>query len=779
MLKKSNLAAAVATIVGSMAAGTASAAVLEEVIITATKRVQSVQEIPMSIQAVSGETIAERGFDSLDQLSATMPSFQVGDGLLTTSVSMRGMGSQPERGFEQSVGMFIDGIYKPRSRQYRAPFMDINRVEVLRGPQAVLFGLNSTAGAVSIITNSTMPGDELTAEVTAGYEFEYEGANLQGVVGGSVGDSVGLRLAAKYRKDDEGYYDNAYNGKDENAPEETVLRGTAVFQPGDVTTITVKADYADFEFDGDNGEEYQTPYVLNSFGLSNGNTERKLDFKRNMDAGGGEFLKPFIDRDSTGVSQEAFNLGVTLEHGFGEHTLTAIAGYSDLDWDYLADWDFGPNLLLTGGIKEEYEQTNIEVRWTSPQGETLEWIVGAYYQDSDLDNQQPNVLGSGYTDPIAALYGLDEMGYNAAGNATTPVVQLEGKMGTDTESYSAFAFGTYHLSETVRLSGGVRWVDTQIDYSRADSPCTSLDENIMPQGIVDALPSAWFCFNAGGYSDDRSSDNWMPEVALEWDATDEIMVYGKVSKSAKSGGFAFSTNLASDANGNPLAEYDDEEALGYELGMKGSFGDWELNATVFRTEFDDLQVNTFDPVTAESYIQNAAEVITQGIELDARWAVTDSLTLSGAYSYLDAEFDDFDPAPCSVDGSVPSSKKVPGECDASGRNTAYAPENAASLAADLVMPMGGSLNLLGGVYLSYSDDYFTDSALGTFLEQESYTQVDARIGIEASDGKWNVSLVGSNLTEEEIINSSIVFFANSASLKSPRTYLLQATYRFF
>ena len=195
MLTRSKLATAIATAITTMAVGEAGAAQLEEVIITATKRVESIQEIPMSIQAVTGESIQERGITSLDQLSATMPSFQVGDSLLTTSISMRGMGSQPERGFEQSVGMFIDGIYMPRSRQYRAPFMDAARVEILRGPQAVLFGLNSTAGAVNIITNSTMPGDEFSSDVTVGYETEYEGVTVQGYVGGSVGDTVGLRLA--------------------------------------------------------------------------------------------------------------------------------------------------------------------------------------------------------------------------------------------------------------------------------------------------------------------------------------------------------------------------------------------------------------------------------------------------------------------------------------------------------------------------------------------------------------------------------------------------------
>jgi outer membrane receptor protein involved in Fe transport len=299
----------------------------------------------------------------------------------------------------------------------------------------------------------------------------------------------------------------------------------------------------------------------------------------------------------------------------------------------------------------------------------------------------------------------------------------------------------------------------------------------MPQYLVDALAADLFCFNARGFKDDRSANSVMPEVALEWEATDDILIYAKVSRSAKSGGYAFSTNLAIAPDGTPLAEYDDETAQGYELGMKGSFGHWELNAALFRTEFEDLQVNTFDPVTADSFVQNAAEVVTQGLELFGRWAINDHLALSAAYTYLDAEYADFNPAPCTVDVSVPASRQYPEACNASGHRTPYAPEHGASLSADLVVPLAGSLYFLGGLNLSYSDEYYTDSSLADFLVQDAYTQVDARIGLESSDGRWRVSLLGLNLTGETILNSSMVFVANAGYLKTPRTYMLQGTYR--
>lgn len=749
---------------------------LEEIIVTATKRETSLQEIPMAVQAVTGEQMANQGIGNLDQLAASTPGLQVGDGLLTTNIAMRGMGSQPERGFEQSVGMFIDGLYMPRSRQYRAPFMDASRVEILRGPQAVLFGLNSTAGAVSVLSNSSEPGAEFEGSLKAGYEFEYRGLNLEAVVGGSPTDALGLRLAAKYRQDDEGFYQNSFNGHDENAPEERVVRTTVVWAPAATTRVSLKVDYADFESDGDLGEELSRPVILDDFGLSNGNTERSLNFRRNMDARGGEFITNagLAERSTAGVEQASVNVGLTLEREVGEHTLTAVLGYSDLEWDLLADLDFGPDFLFVGAIHEEYQQRSLELRWTSPQTQTVDWILGAYYQDSDLDNTQPNLLGSAYTDAIEPLFADVGLGYPTIGNLITPTALLRGEMATDTEAVSLFAIATWHLSESFRLTGGVRWVDTEIDYQRADSPCNSLAGPAL-QAAIDADPDSFFCFSGRGFSDSRESDNVMPELALQWDRNENQMFYGKVGQSAKSGGFAFSTNLVIDDAGNPQVEYDDEEATGYELGLKAHYGHWELNVAFYRTEFEDLQVNTFDPATADSFVQNAAEVVTQGVELDGRWAATEWLTLSGAVAYLDAEYEDFDRAPCAVDGSVPASATA-GACDASGRETAYAPEWAGFLGADIRWPLSDAVTLAAGVYLSYSDSYLTDSSLAEFLRQDAYTQVDAHIGIER--GPWELTLVGNNLTDEEILNNSQVFLANGGYLKAPRTVSLQGVYRF-
>lgn len=790
MLTKTKLTQAIAAVTCGLAAGQAIAEeiVLEEIMVTATKRETSIQEMPMSIQAMAGEKMHSQGIENLDQLAASIPSFQVGDGVLSTNISMRGMGSQPERGFEQSVGMFIDGLYMPRSRQYRAPFMDANRVEILRGPQAVLFGLNSTAGAVSVVSNTTNPGDDFEANLTAKYEFEHQGATVEGVVGGSLGDLLGLRLAAKHRKDDEGHYKNDFSGNDEGAPKETVLRGTAIWEPSEATSLTLKVDYADFESDGDFGEAYDSDLL--SAALFGAGQELKNNWRRNMDGSGGSVMKAItaVERDKPGIQQESLNVGLTFEQEFGEHTLTAILGYSDLQWDSFLDLDGTPLFVASTGFHEEYEQKSVEVRWTSPEGQAFDWIVGAYYQEGDLENAAPNMLGEFLINLPSAFGGL------GLGVPAGPALVMDAEMGNETKATSVFAIGTLNVSDTFSITGGVRWVDTEIDYERANSPCTTLHDGsiltwggvdsgdaTLPQDVVNLIPDALFCTNALGFQDERTSHNLMPELAAQWDVTGDLMVYGKVSKSAKSGGFGFSTQLADDINGNPKAEYDDEKALGYEVGLKLQRDTYEVNATVYRTEFEDLQVNSFDPNTGAGSIENAAEVVTQGVELDGRWAAASWLTLSGSVAWLDAEFEEFNAAPCPYDGSLQVNPAAPvgaNACIASGVDTAYAPEWAGSLAADIILPLGDSLEMVGGVYLSYSDDYYTDSSLAEALIQDSYTKVDARIGVQGNDGLWSVSLIGNNLTNEEIINNSQVFFSAVSFLKAPRTIALQGTYRF-
>lgn len=235
--------------------------VLEEVIVTATKRELSEQDIPISIETVAGDYIRNMSVNDLNDLDEAVPNLTVGYGITTQAITIRGLGTGQERSFEQAVGMFIDGFYMPRSRQYQSPFLDVQRVEVARGPQAVIHGLNATAGAISIVTNKTRPGDPFFAEMTADYELEYGGGSVIGVIGGSPSESLGLRAAIKYA-DRDGFFENTYTGVDEGDTDEVMARVSAVWDLDSNVTLTLKYEHGSAEMEGNTGEIYGTPGAL-------------------------------------------------------------------------------------------------------------------------------------------------------------------------------------------------------------------------------------------------------------------------------------------------------------------------------------------------------------------------------------------------------------------------------------------------------------------------------------------------------------------------------------
>ena len=740
----------------------AAMAQLEEVVVTATKRAESVMDIPMSVQAISGERLEAMAITELGDLATTIPNFSIGDGVTTNLITMRGMGSGEDRSFEQSVSMFVDGIYMPRSRQTRTPFFDADRVEILRGPQAVLFGLNSTAGAISIHSAVNNPGDEFEARITGEYETEYEGGKGTLVVGGSPLETLGLRLAVESGESGDGYIDNDILG-DQGDTESTVARLSAVWEPTDKLTVTAKYNYADYEVHGQTAEAY------NRFAKAVDNGDGDLNWEN---SGIGELLPllaPISQHDlkKPGSEQEVGNFSLNLDYALGEHTLTGLFGYSDYDYSLSTDLDsvsFAgaglPGLSLDAMSYEEYEQTSGELRLTSPGGETVDYVMGVYYQDSDLTSDQPNI---------------QQLPTDATG---LPVVLLErgnNIFEQDATLWSAFVSVTWNVTESFRLIGGGRYSDDDKDWSRSSICQHSFDggDNWAP-----AQFNTGACALASDQKDNVSSDNFMPEIVAQYDWGDDTMVFAKYSESAKSGGAATGTSV-------PDGEivYDDEKAKGFELGLKTSLLDGmaEFNVVAFYTEFDDLQVksSTFAGTRVVTTIGNAGEATTQGIELDGRWAATDWLTLGGAVAYLDAQYDDYKGGPCNTSGSTPASVTGKG-CDLDDEDLPFSPEWTGSVYADVSILLTSGLNLVGNATISYSDDYLTDGTLEPEMLQDSYTKYDASIGIEASSGQWNVSVIGKNLSDEEINMSGQSLGAgyDIAYLMPPRLVVLQATWRF-
>lgn len=719
---------------------------LEEIVVTATKRSTSEMDTPLSLEAVSGEDLEKANITDLESLAANIPSVNIADGLTAGSISIRGMGSGQDIAFEQSVAMFIDDVYMPRSRQYRAPFFDVERVEIMRGPQSVLFGLNATAGTVQIHSASTRPGDEAFVKLAGAYEMEYEGYRTDIVAGTSIGDDVGVRLAVRYGDDNNDFYENKFTGQDEGETEETVVRGTLVWTPVDNLTITSKLNYAEADMLGEMGE-------LVAAG-------EDIKWERNTS----KSLTTIFETTDPGFYHDAKSAVVNADYDIGESSLTAVVSYSESNFLQLVNTSLLSVNFFANRLIEEYEQVSGEIRWTSPEDRDVTFIAGLYAEESELKAQLESAFGE------AALGGLATSG--------------RADMTNDTSTLSPFVSATYRVSDAFRLTLGARYTEVEKDFTRdlRDEICIvnmpNGDGTYTAIGTVEgifgagALPS--FC-GTGDDADDSTSENLMPELIAQWDFSEEATSYLKIGKSVKSGGFSFSSVPA-----GAQAGFDDETAKSVEVGVKSRFmgGRAELNAAVFYSEFEDLQVKTFLVIGGQpiSVVANAGETVSQGVEVEFNFAATEWLTVGTNVGYLDSTFDKFDSGSCNT--AEKAANGGSNVCDKSGQSTPNAPEFSGAVYVDVAIPVLDSMVFTAGVNMAFSAAYFTEGTIDPLYEQDHYQQYAARIGLKAEDDTWAVSVVGKNLTDEGVNNFTQPFIGAIAYPGAPRTVTLQGTYNF-
>lgn len=343
---------------------------------------------------------------------------------------------------------------------------------------------------------------------------------------------------------------------------------------------------------------------------------------------------------------------------------------------------------------------------------------------------------------------------------------------------SLYGLATVHIDDQWRLNFGARYTDEDKNVLRGQR-CGLLFPGPMFVEIPVGLPNC--PVTPQGFTASRNSTNFMPEVSVQWDISDDVMGYAKWGQSAKSGGFNSNTNSTVDN-----LEYDDEESIGFELGIKSRLaeGAVQLNAALFQNEFDDLQVSTslvtMDPgsgaVIVIPVIANVASSTSRGLEVEALWAPTDWLQFGLAAALLDTEYDEFPNATCNS-ANVANADPATGLCDLGGEPLPLAADYSGSLTADIAYPFGNGLEFLAGLAVNFSDAYFTDPTLEPTAEQDSWTTVDIRAGIGAADKRWSVSLVGRNLGEEAVLNFSQPFLGNIGYIRPPRTIALQASYR--
>ncbi len=751
--------------------------ILEEVIVTAQKRAESLQDVPIAVSVISGDKIATADLKNLQQLSQYVPNFYQVTTPISNVVYIRGIGSGANAGFEQSVGTFKDGIYMGRARQTTAPLFDLARVEVLKGPQSILFGKNTSAGAVSI--NSNRPGYDFSARVSVLYGTENQ-RQLQGYINGSLGDKVAARLSL-YGSGQDGWVKNEFDGKDGPASTDYGIRIGLAFDPSDKLSGYFKLERTQGKAEGAPYEIIQKSQTEDSTGelvpphLTG--IDARQDFKTNF-GNSGPIGNNTLDAEST-----IDNFLLQLDYMLGEHTLASITGYTAYQLDSNSDLDFTPsNIINATDGSEAFSQWSQEFRLVSPAGSRFDYIAGLYFQRAHLDIKQPIGFQFSTLVPIAGTIGAD-------GFRQQNFDQLA-------QTASAFFQGNFLFTDALRLKFGLRYT---YEKKQLDRSVSVTDFNGAAMNPL-ALDQVWKArLNTVPYeaSPERSENDWSPMLALEWNVSDDIMTYVSAIKGFKGGGYD-----SIHSNGNDLAslEYGPETAYSYEIGSKMSLmgGRGNLNIAVFNTRFEDLQVSSFDGVAGFN-VNNAAEATTRGVELDGRWQITRDFVFSGSLAWLDYKYDDYDGAPCNnpqlAQQIVDTGDSAGCINDLSGETVNYAPRWTAALSGTYTAHITGKLDMLFTLDANYLDDYFLSADLDPSVVQDGYWKLNARIALTQADGRWELALIGKNLTDTTTYSAgNAVPFGSTNTpvwnipdfkgtyygvLDRPRSVALQLSYNFF
>ena len=781
---------------------------LDEIVVTAQSRAKGLQDTPISISAVGGEKLADTVIQKSEDLQFFVPNFTMTETGIATNIFIRGIGSGINQAFEQSVATYIDGVHYPRAQQTRSPFLDIERVEVLRGPQAILFGKNAVAGALNITT--AKPTDELTGYLSGAYEFLDDEWVIEGAISGPLTDRVRARVAGRYR-DHEGYLENLTLDRSEPAREDWMIRGQMEFDLQDNLLFSVKAELGEFDVTGRHIEVIgELPSVAP--GPFNGLTYGQI-------LAGGFGADPSVlntTQDGQRSSNGDFSNNETqayvgnLVWDVNDFEIRSTTAYQNFKYDELCDCDFTGAVVFDALLQEEYSQWSSELRVTSPVWDQFDFVGGLYWQTSDHD----------YGDQIAVpstsilIPAINALTMSTAGAAVS-ATQAARLATTDSDLYSAFLQVNFRPMDRVELQLGGRISHEEKDGTRTLA-ITDLDFQPLPAAQIAApliyanlfgitstnlndlalapVPQLSVPANAllGALgtlpvADSLEETRFSPDIKLVWDATDDLLLYASWARGYKSSGFDFRAN-----NRNFYStlqdsfRFGDEQATNYELGGKISLGSSaEINFAGFFTKFDDLQISIFDSVLGFN-VGNAASAEILGFEVDGRWAVSDFLTLSGAAAVTDFEFTDFQNGQCYF-GRTPDSANFPGLCDYTGETNQLVSDFQATVTSDVHFPIFNNYEVSWVTDLFYTTEYHASATYDPALLQDDYAMVNMRLGLAPDAGGWSLALLAKNLTDQEFLQfggdlplagSTFGAKSNYAFFSQGRTLWLQARVEF-
>ena len=725
---------------------------LEEVIVTAQKRSESVQEIPLTVAVVTGETLEQFSINNATDLAQSVPGLEISpapQGLSSPKIRGLGTGVGAEN-MEQSVGLFLDGVWTGKTRDLQSALFDVARVEVIKGTQTSQLGKNTSLGAIMVMSNR--PEDENGGYAQAEYDFELGSTILAGAANLAT-DFGNYRLAVNLVQE-EGYVENERVGGDDPEREQNSVRLSGLWDLGSQATLFASYTYDDREVTGmafEVGEDSNGWYE----GLT-GDTDTSLNNKRKTWI---SFTDDGRDLDEQeghrAVVEFAYDISETLD-------FTSLTGYSEYDNTRTYDADFSTLDYLEEYKETEFEQFSQEFRFNGTTfSDRLDYVAGLYYMQNHFESESTtNFLSN------PGFIPLEPPVYGGTGPA-----QSNGGYKQDIETWSLYGNGAFQLADRWRLTIGLRYTDESKDledwfgrwvfddsfFALGVDPENGNFVPLPPSALPPGTPDSFLQVIGSPHEPtdlDHAEDNVDGSINLQYEF-DAGNVYASWARGSKSGGHSTS--------GTPDTEpFDTEEAETWEVGFKTELldGGLRLNSALFYTEIDNFQQVSFVGTGFEAFI---IPVETQGLEFEGMWAATGNLTLALSATYAEAEN--------TATGLVPSG----------------APEWQASLSADHSLDIGSDYELRTNLMVNYTDDRYMQG--GETYEAPAITLVDLRLALSPINAQWELALMARNLFDEQEFAFGFAVpllggpngvddgFSNG-SLNRPRTGGLQARYIF-
>ena len=777
---------------------------LEEIVVTATKRTQTLQETPVAVTVTTAETIEQAQILDVNDLQSVVPSLRINtlQSSINTNFVIRGFGNGANNpGIEPSVGVFVDGVFRSRSAGAIGDLPTLERVEVLNGPQSTLFGKNASAGVISVVT--AKPSGEFGGKVSATVG-NFDALVLNGEVEGAFSDTVAYKLSGALNRRD-GHAENLITGGDINNRDRFNIRGDLLFTPNDNLEVRVIAD-----FDNLNEECCATVNLVSGPTLPAINA---VAGGQGVIAEDDDIRSQLTNIDPTN-RQDNYGISVQVDYDFGNVALTSISSLREIDSFFNIDADFTAADLITNDVSTDIDTFTQEFRLTSTAGDKFDWQIGAYYFQEDINFEDNLINGAGFRPFVDGItfggIGAFEAGLGLPPGSFFPegaAVRQESQL--DNEAISIFGQFDYHFTDRLTATVGFNYTTDEKDAESIRTE-TDLFSTLDIAGIVGAGVTAATGLTGGPVFDSIVASNpalgltavqFLPPfvdfpnevesgstdddeltytLRLAYQATDNINLYatyatgfkassadlGRDSRPTLEDGLLIDAAGLGVANRTPGTRFaEPEEASVIELGAKINFARGSFNLAIFDQELENFQLNTF--LGSSFTLVNAERQSTTGVEFDLTYFPTDSLKLSFGGTILDPIYDEFTQAP-----AIRLTADDPFTQDLSGETPAGIHEVSLNLSAAYNFNLGSNEAFVRGDFLFEDEVQIVENVSADTATRETQN-LNLAAGLTTQNG-YNFSIWARNVTDHETFISAFPTVAQigsfNAYLTQPRTY---------